>query len=65
MCTPNVDKNDMRTTLEDAIRATGLEIEIRNILFHLIRSSVKSELKASIQPVIQGVKSSSSVNAKF
>ncbi|XP_037926548.1 TBC1 domain family member 19 isoform X2 [Hermetia illucens] len=50
VCTPNVDKNDMRTTLEDAIRATGLEIEIRNILFHLIRSSVKSELKASIQP---------------
>lgn len=40
-CSPAVDKDDMRTTLEAAIKGTGLEIEIRNIIYHLIRSSIR------------------------
>lgn len=42
-CSPEVDKDDMRTTLEAAIKSTGLEIEIRNIIYHLIRSSIKPD----------------------
>lgn len=42
-CSPDVDKDDMKTTLEAAIKSTGLEIEIRNIIYHLIRSSIKPE----------------------
>lgn len=42
-CSPEVDKDDMKTTLEAAIKNTGLEIEIRNIIYHLIRSSIKPE----------------------
>lgn len=40
-CSPDVDKDDMKTTLETIINATGLEIEIRNIIYHLIRSFIK------------------------
>lgn len=44
-CSPDVDKEDMKTTLEAAIKNTGLEIEIRNIIYHLIRSSIKPECR--------------------
>ena len=39
-CSPEVDKDDMKATLEAAIKNTGLETEIRNIVYHLIRSSI-------------------------
>lgn len=47
-CSPDVDKDDMKTTLEAAIKNTGLEIEIRNIIYHLIRSSIKPECRQMI-----------------
>ncbi|KAL9923132.1 TBC1 domain family member 19 isoform X1 [Glossina fuscipes] len=40
-CNPNVDKNDMRQSLEEAIRESGLETEIRNLIFQLIRTNLK------------------------
>lgn len=50
-CTPEVDKNNMKGTLEVAIRSNGLETEIRDIVYHLIRNSVKTELKNSMASV--------------
>lgn len=44
-----MDKDDLKNTLESAIKANGLETEIRNIIFHLIRSSIKTENKNSVQ----------------
>lgn len=38
VCNPSVDPHDMRNTLEDAIRGAGLETEIRNIVYNLVRS---------------------------
>lgn len=45
---PEVDRDNLKRSLELAIRATGLETEIRNIVFHQIRSSVNSELRHTI-----------------
>lgn len=42
-CQPSVDKNDLRNTLEDAIKTTGLDTELRNIIYHLVRTSVKND----------------------
>lgn len=44
-CSPEVDKDDMKHTLEAAIKSNGLETEIRNVIYHLIRNSLKSEAK--------------------
>jgi hypothetical protein len=41
----------MKNTLEQAMKKHGLETEIRNIVFHLIRNSIKSEVKFSMQTV--------------
>lgn len=41
----------MKHTLEQAMKRNGLETEIRNIVFHLIRTSVKNDVKMSIQTV--------------
>lgn len=41
----------MKYTLEVAIRSNGLETEIRDIVFHLIRNSVKTELKNTMVSV--------------
>ncbi|XP_055376064.1 TBC1 domain family member 19 [Condylostylus longicornis] len=48
VCKPNVDKYDMKNTLEEAIKSSGLEIEIRNLVYHLIRNSNKNETKTTI-----------------
>uniref|UniRef100_A0A1A9WW95 Rab-GAP TBC domain-containing protein n=1 Tax=Glossina brevipalpis TaxID=37001 RepID=A0A1A9WW95_9MUSC len=40
-CNPTVDKNNMRHSLEEAIRESGLETEIRNLIFQLIRTNLK------------------------
>lgn len=50
-CAPNVDKDDLKTTLEQAMKTNGLETDIRNIVFHLIRSSIKSDGKSAISAV--------------
>lgn len=49
-CSPEVDKDDMKVSLEAAIKENGLETDIRNIVFHLIRSQVKQEIKSNLQP---------------
>lgn len=42
----------MKQTLEQAMKKHGIETEIRNIVFHLIRSSIRpSEVKLSMQTV--------------
>lgn len=41
----------MKRTLEQAIKANGLETEIRNIVFHLLRSVNKSDNKNPMQCV--------------
>lgn len=41
----------MKNTLEQAMKKHGLETEIRNIVFHLIRTSIKSDAKFSMQAV--------------
>jgi len=38
VCNPSVDTHDMRNTLEDAIKSAGLETEIRNIVYNLVRT---------------------------
>lgn len=43
VCSPDVDKVDLKRTLEEAIKANGLDTEIRNIVYHLLRSSGKCE----------------------
>jgi hypothetical protein len=50
-CSPEVCKDDMKTTLEQAMKKHGLETEIRNIVFHLIRNSIKNDIKFSMQTV--------------
>lgn len=45
MCVPEVDKDDMKKTLETVIKSSGLETEIRNIVYHLVRSNGKVETK--------------------
>ncbi|XP_062706278.1 TBC1 domain family member 19 isoform X2 [Aedes albopictus] len=47
-CSPEVDKDDMKHTLEAAIKANGLETEIRNVIYHLIRNSLKVEPKPTV-----------------
>ncbi|XP_055639366.1 TBC1 domain family member 19 isoform X2 [Toxorhynchites rutilus septentrionalis] len=47
-CSPEVDKDDMKHTLEAAIKSNGLETEIRNVIYHLIRNSLKSEAKPTL-----------------
>lgn len=39
----------MKSTLEVAIKANGLETEIRNMVYHLVRSNGKSDPKSPIQ----------------
>lgn len=51
VCSPDVDKFDMKRTLEQAIKANGLETEIRNIVFHLLRASNKADAKNPVQCV--------------
>lgn len=51
VCTADVDKDDIKNTLESVMRDKGIETEIRNIVFHLVRNSIKSEIKASLQSV--------------
>lgn len=51
VCSPNVDKHNMKNTLEMVIKANGLETEIRDIVYHQIRSSVKTELRNTIASV--------------
>lgn len=41
----------MKRTLEQAIKANGLDTEIRNIVFHLLRSVNKSDDKNPMQCV--------------
>lgn len=45
MCVPEVDKDDMKKTLETVIKTSGLETEIRNIIYHLVRSNGKVDTK--------------------
>ncbi|XP_046812263.1 TBC1 domain family member 19 isoform X1 [Lucilia cuprina] len=45
VCSPSVDRNDMCNTLEEAIKSAGIETDIRNIIFHLVRSKLKPEDK--------------------
>jgi hypothetical protein len=40
------------------MKRNGLETEIRNIVFHLIRTSIKNEVKLSMQTVSSLVRSS-------
>lgn len=47
-CSPDVDKDDMKATLGAAIKMTGLEIEVRNIVFHLLRASTKADIRPTI-----------------
>lgn len=54
VCSPEVDKIDMKRTLEQAIKANGLETEIRNTVFHLLRSVAKSDNKNPMQCVRDG-----------
>lgn len=49
MCSPEVDKTDMKRTLEHAIKENGLETEIRNIVYQLLRVSNKSDAKNPVQ----------------
>lgn len=51
-CSPNVDRNDMINTLEDAIKNNGIETDIRNIVFHLVRNKFKPEEKPSQTSVV-------------
>lgn len=51
VCSPDVDKIDMKRTLEQAIKANGLETEIRNITYHLLRASNKCDIKNPVQCV--------------
>lgn len=44
-CSPNVEKDDMKRTLEQAIKSNGLDTEIRNIVYHLLRNSNKIDTK--------------------
>ena len=41
----------MKHTLELAMKRNGLETEIRNIVFNLIRTSIKNEVKLSMLTV--------------
>ncbi|XP_058450696.1 TBC1 domain family member 19 isoform X4 [Malaya genurostris] len=47
-CSPEVDKDDMRHTLEAAIKSNGLETEIRNVIYHQIRNSLKNDSKPTL-----------------
>lgn len=51
VCSPDVDKVDMKRTLEQAIKSNGLETEIRNIVYHLLRASNKTDPKNPVQCV--------------
>lgn len=41
VASPNVDKHDIRNTLEDAIKTAGLETELRNMIYNLVRSRLE------------------------
>lgn len=41
----------MKYTLEQAMKEKGLETEIRNIVFHLMRNSIRNEHKLVSQNV--------------
>ncbi|XP_055919888.1 TBC1 domain family member 19 [Eupeodes corollae] len=47
VCQPDVNKNDLRNTLEATIKSTGLETEIRNIIFDLVKCSLNKEVKTT------------------
>lgn len=47
VCQPSVDKNDLRNSLEDAIKNAGLDTEFRNIIYHLVRTSTKNDSSSS------------------
>lgn len=51
VCSPDVDKIDMKRTLEQAIKTNGLETDIRNIVFQLLRASNKCDTKNPVQCV--------------
>ena len=53
-CSPSVDRNDMVNTLEDAIKNAGIETELRNIVFHMVRNKCKPEEKPSQISVVSG-----------
>lgn len=46
-CSPEVDKHEMKSTLDAAIKFHGLDTDIRNIVYHLIRKSSKAEPRIS------------------
>lgn len=46
-CSPDVDKNEMKSTLESAIKNTGLDTEIRNLIYHLIRNSIRADVRST------------------
>lgn len=41
----------MKRTLEQALKTSGLETEIRNIIYHLVRTSNNADNKSSMQCV--------------
>lgn len=41
----------MKRTLEEAIKSSGLQTEIRNIVYHLIRNAPKCEMRSLSQNV--------------
>lgn len=51
MCLPEVDKDDIKKTLESVIKTSGLETDIRNIVYHLVRNNGKVEQKPGAQAV--------------
>lgn len=48
VCSPEVQKIDMKRTLEHAIKANGLETEIRNMVFYLLRTLTKTDPKTPV-----------------
>lgn len=51
VCLPEVDKDDIKKTLESVIKTSGLETDIRNIVYHLVRNNGKVEQKPGAQAV--------------
>ncbi|KAG4073830.1 hypothetical protein HA402_014035 [Bradysia odoriphaga] len=47
VCSPDVNKDNIKSTLQVAILANGLDTDIRNIVYHLIRSTLKNEFKST------------------
>lgn len=51
----------MKRTLEAAMQANGMETQIRNIIYHLVRSNGKVELKPGAQTVCNAKKPKTSI----